>query len=61
MINPRISAVWITTKGIAPFSITPRVQEVHTKAQAVHLTLGRGKVYDLSFGMYFLYTWCTRE
>ena len=20
-----------------------------------------GKVYDLSFGMYFLYTWCTRE
>ena len=40
MINPRISAVWITTKGIAPFSCTPRVQEVHTKAEAVHLTLG---------------------
>ena len=20
-----------------------------------------GKVYELSFGMYFLYTWCTRE
>ena len=40
MINPRISAVWITIKGIAPFSITPRVQEVHTKAEAVHLTLG---------------------
>ena len=40
MINPRISAVWITTKGIAPFSITPRVQEVHTKAGAVHLTFG---------------------
>ena len=40
MINPRISAVWITTKGIAPFSITPRVQEVHTKAEFVHLTPG---------------------
>ena len=27
-----------------------------------HISLGsRGKVYDLSFGMYFLYTWCTRE
>ena len=26
------------------------------------LSLGtRGKLYDLSFGMYFLYTWCTRE
>ena len=21
----------------------------------------RGMVYDLSFGIYFLYTWCTRE
>ena len=40
MINPRISAVWITTKGIAPLSCTPRVQEVHTKAVAVHLTPG---------------------
>ena len=40
MINPRISAVWITTKAIAPFSCSPRVQEVHTKAEAVHLTLG---------------------
>ena len=38
MINPRISAVWITTKPIAPFSSTPRVQEVHTKADVVHLT-----------------------
>ena len=33
MINPRISAVWSTTKPIAPFSCTPRVQEVHTKAE----------------------------
>ena len=40
MINPRISAVWSTTKQIEPFSCTPRVQEVHTKAEAVHLTPG---------------------
>ena len=38
MINPRISAVWGTTKHIAPFSCTPRVQEVHTEAEVVHLT-----------------------
>ena len=36
MINPRISAVWSTTKQIEPFSCTPRVQEVHSKADAVH-------------------------
>ena len=40
MINPRISAVWTTTKPIAPFSCTPSVQEVHTKADVVHLTPG---------------------
>ena len=40
MINPRISAVWSTTKQIAQFSCTPRVQEVHTKAEVEHLTLG---------------------
>ena len=40
MINPRISAVWNMTKPIAPFSCTPRVQEVHTKAEVVHLTPG---------------------
>ena len=40
MINPRISAVWSTTKPIAPFSCTPYVQEVHTKAVVVHLTTG---------------------
>ena len=39
MINPRISAVWSTTKEIAPFSCAPCVQEVHTKAEVVHLTL----------------------
>ena len=40
MINPRISAVCSTTKQIAPFSCTPRVQEVLTKAEAKHLTPG---------------------
>ena len=38
MINPRISADWSTTKPIPAFSCTPRVQEVHTKAEVVHLT-----------------------
>ena len=38
MINPRISADWITTKTIAAFSCTPRVQQVHIKAEVVHLT-----------------------
>ena len=49
MINPRISAVWITTKPIAPFSCIPRVQEVHTKADVVHLTpglLGLGVLFN---------------
>ena len=40
MINHRISAVWSTIKPIAAFSCTPRVQEVHTKAEVVHLTPG---------------------
>ena len=38
MINPIISAVWTTTKPIAPFSCTPRLQEVHTTADVIHLT-----------------------
>ena len=38
MINPRVSADWSTTKPIAAFSCTPRVQEVDTKAEVVHLT-----------------------
>ena len=49
MINPRISAVGITTKPIAPFSSTPRVQEVHTKAEVVHLNpclLGLGVLFN---------------
>ena len=37
MINPRISTVWSTTKQIEPFSCTPRVQEVHTKAEVVRV------------------------
>ena len=40
MINPRFSADWSTTKPIAAFSCTPRVQEVHTKAEVIHLTSG---------------------
>ena len=48
MSNPRISAVWSTTKQIEQFSCTPRVQEVHTKAEVVHLTpclLGLGVLF----------------
>ena len=37
MTNPSISAVWSATKPIAPFFCTPRVQEVHTKAEVLHL------------------------
>ena len=33
MINHRISAVWSTTKPIAAFSCSRRVQEVNTKAE----------------------------
>ena len=40
MINPRISSHWSMNKLIAPFSCTPRVQEVHTKAEVDHLTPG---------------------
>ena len=40
MINPRISVVWSTTKPIAAFSCTPRVQVAHTKAEVVHITPG---------------------
>ena len=49
MLNHRISAVWSTTKQIAPFSCTPRVQEVHTKAEVVQLTpglLGLGVLFN---------------
>ena len=40
MINTRISAEWSTTKPIAAFSCTPRVQKVHTKAEVLHLSPG---------------------
>ena len=40
MINPSFSADWSTTKPIGALSCTPRVQEVHTKAEIVHLTPG---------------------
>ena len=49
MINPRISAVWSTIKPIATISCTQRVQEVHTKADVVHLTpglLGLGVLFN---------------
>ena len=40
MINPRISSDWSTTKPIAAFSCTQRVQEVRAKAEVLHLTPG---------------------
>ena len=49
MINPRISADWNTTKRIAAFSCTPRVQEEHSKAEGVHLSpglLGLGVLFN---------------
>ena len=49
MINPRISAVWSTTKEIAQFYCTQRVLEVHTKAEVAHLTpglLGLGVLFN---------------
>ena len=49
MINHRISGVWSSNKPIAAFSCTLRVQEVHTKAEVVHLTpglLGLGVLFN---------------
>ena len=49
MINPRISAVWSSTKSIEPFSYTLGVQEVHTKVEFVHLNpglLGLGVLFN---------------
>ena len=40
MINPRIFADWSTTKLIAAFHCTQHVQQVHTKADVLHLTPG---------------------
>ena len=50
MINPRISADWSMTKPIAEFSCTPRVQQVHSKAEVVHPTprlLGLGVLFNI--------------
>ena len=49
MINARIFADWSVTKPIAAFSCTPRLQEVHTKAEVVHLSpglLGLGALFN---------------
>ena len=49
MITPSIYAVWSTTKPIAAFSCTPRVQEVRNKAEVVHLSpghLGLGLLFN---------------
>ena len=49
MINHRISVDWSTTKPIAAFSCTPRVQVGHTKAKVVNLTpglLGLGVLFN---------------
>ena len=49
MINHRISGVWSTTKPIAALSYTQRLQEVHIKAEVVHLTpglLGLGGLFN---------------
>ena len=49
MINSRISADWSTTKRIAAFSCTQRVQDVYTKVEVVHLTpvlLGLGVLFN---------------
>ena len=56
MINHKFFAVWSTTKPIAAFSCTPRVQRVHTKAEVVHLTpglLGLGVLFNCqAYDMY---------
>ena len=49
LVNNRISADWVTTKPIAAFSCTSLVQEVHTKADVVHLNpgfLGLGVLFN---------------
>ena len=49
MINHRISAGWSKTKPIAAFSCTPRVKDVHTKAEVLHLNpalLGLGVLFN---------------
>ena len=48
MIINRISADWNRAKLIAAFSCTPRVQEVHTKAEVVQLTPRHRGINQLS-------------
>ena len=48
MINPRISPFWSTINRLH-HSCAPRVQEVHTKAEVVHLSpglLGLGVLFN---------------
>ena len=52
-MNPRISVVWSTTKQISQFSCTPHVQDVHNKAEVVHLSpglLGLGVLLNVLYG-----------
>ena len=49
MMKPRISELWSATQQRAPFPCTPRVKEVHTKAEVVRLTpglLGLGVLFN---------------
>ena len=49
MIKHTISADWVTTKQIASFCCTPRLQEVQSKVEVVHLTpglLGLGVLFN---------------
>ena len=50
MIINRISADWNRANLITAFSCTPRIQEVHTKAEVVHLNpglLGIGVLFNI--------------
>ena len=50
MINPRISTDWSTNKPILKFSCTPRVQQVHCKAEVALPTpglLGLGVLFNI--------------
>ena len=51
MMNPRISADLSMTMPIGPFSCAPGVQEIHIKAEVLHLTPGL-----LSLGYYSIVT-----
>ena len=57
MINPKISADCSTTKPIAAFSCTPRVQEVRIKAEVIHLFPGLLSV-EVLFNCHALEMYC---